>query len=307
MMFQNKFVCAVKVNGKILRESSNLVTLPFGAEYEILLKNLNSRRAMVKVSVDGQDATEGTRLILQPNSSLTLQRFIRNGNMSSGNRFKFIERTAGIDAHRGIKEDDGLIRAEFWAEQEKQEIHETIIHRHYINDYLPWYDPYPYPRYPRPRFGDGLTWTSNSGNLSGKFGDSNVSGLAGNFQKSAQNVSYNSSGGMADAGEPILYRRPQGGGGAPGQAVSVNRMAALNTAGITVPGSESNQQFHNAAGFPLESNSHVIVLQLRGEVGGVVVETPVTVERKPECSTCGKTNRPTNRFCDQCGTALRII
>jgi hypothetical protein len=82
---------------------------------------------------------------------------------------------------------------------------------------------------------------------------------------------------------------------------------AVNTAGITVPGSESSQHFYSASGFPLESNSHVIILQLRGEVGGVAVEVPVTVERKPECSTCGKTNRPTNKFCDQCGTALRII
>ena len=313
MMFVNRFVCAVKVNGKILKESSNLVTLPFGAEYEILLKNLNSRRAMVKVSVDGQDATEGTRLILQPNSSITLQRFIRNGNMSSGNRFKFIERTAGIESHRGIKEDDGLIRAEFWAEKEVAE--ETIIRRKYVDEYYPvprpYYPPYD-PYWPRPwHWNDGITWTSTrtiTGGLSGDAGTIFTSNLGENLQKSAQmNVSYNSSGGMADAGEPILYGRPQGSGEAPGQAVSVNRMAALNTAGITVSGSESNQQFYNASGFPLESNSHVIILQLRGEVGGVAVEVPVTVERKPECSTCGKTNRPTNKFCDQCGTALRII
>jgi hypothetical protein len=59
MMYSNRFVCSVKVNGKILREQSGTVTLPFGCEYEILLKNLNSRRAMVSVSVDGKDATDG--------------------------------------------------------------------------------------------------------------------------------------------------------------------------------------------------------------------------------------------------------
>jgi len=302
-MFQNKFVCAVKVNGKILRESSNLVTLPFGAEYEILLKNLNSRRAMVKVSVDGQDATEGTRLILQPNSSITLQRFIRNGNMSSGNRFKFIERTAGIESHRGIKEDDGLIRAEFWAEKEVAE--ETIIRRKYVDEYYPvprpYYPPYD-PYWPRPwRWNDGITWTS-TGTITGGLGDINATGSLGdNLQKSSQtNVSYNSSGGSADAGlDPGELCR----GGGPIGAMNM----AVNTAGITVPGSESSQHFYSASGFPLESNSHVIILQLRGEVGGVAVEVPVTVERKPECSTCGKTNRPTNKFCDQCGTALRII
>ena len=121
MMYTNRFVCSVKVNGKILREQSSLVTLPFGSEYTILLKNLNSRRAMVKVSVDGQDATEGTRLIIAPNATLELERFIKNGNFSRGNRFKFIERTAGIEAHRGIKADDGLIRCEFWSEKEVAE------------------------------------------------------------------------------------------------------------------------------------------------------------------------------------------
>jgi len=84
-------------------------------------------------------------------------------------------------------------------------------------------------------------------------------------------------------------------------------MASMNDAGITVPGSESNQQFYHSSGFPLESNSSVIVLQLRGEVGGVAVAAPVTVEQKPVCSTCGKTNRGANRFCDQCGTALHLI
>jgi hypothetical protein len=281
MMFAQKFVCAVKVNGKILRESSNLVTLPFGAEYEILLKNLNSRRAMVSVSVDGVNATDG-KLIIGANSSVTLQRFIRNGNLSSGNRFKFIERTSGIESHRGIKEDDGLIRAEFWQEKEKpQEITETIIRRYY--DQLPWYDPYPV--YPRPWlriWNDGITYTSSSG-LSGTVQDSEFSKYAGQ-----------ASGSSSDEG-------PIGGG------IMRAMNMAVNTAGITVPGSESNQQFHNVSGFPLESQSTVIVLQLRGEIGGVAVEVPVTVDRKPECVTCGKVNKAANKFCTDCGTALQLI
>lgn len=283
-MYQNRFVVAVKVNEKILREQSNLVTLPFGAEYEIILKNLNSRRAMVKVSVDGQDATEGTRLIIQPNSSLTLERFIRNNNLSSGNKFKFIERTKGIEEHRGIKEDDGLIRAEFWAEKEVAD--ETIIRRKYVDEYYPvprpYYPPYD-PYWPRPWSGySTVTWSSTSGDVTG-----------GTFQKSARmNVSCST--GQAQDSEPTNF-------------IGAKNMARLNDAGITVPGSESNQQFHSATGFPLESNSTVIVLQLRGEVGGVAVEAPVTVDRKPECVTCGKVNKATNKFCSECGTALILI
>ncbi len=288
-MYQNRFVVAVKVNGKILREQSNLVTLPFGVEYEILLKNLNSRRAMVKVSVDGQDATEGTRLILQPNSSLTLERFIRNNNLSSGNKFRFIERTAGVEEHRGIKEDDGLIRAEFWAEQEKQEITETIIRKKYVDEfypvprpYYPPYDPY-WPR--RPWWNRSVTCSTGSASYS------NRPGYSGRARK------------MSSTPTRSL-------GGIQGQSVgNVERSGfrSFNDAGITVPGSESNQQFHSATGFPLESNSTVIILQLRGEVGGVVVETPITVDRKPECVTCGKVNKSVNKFCSGCGTALILI
>jgi len=39
----------------------------------------------------------------------------------------------------------------------------------------------------------------------------------------------------------------------------------------------------------------------------VVVETPITVDRKPECVTCGKVNKAVNKFCSECGTALVLI
>lgn len=335
MVHINRFICAVKVNGKILRESNNLVTLPFGAEYSLVLKNLNSRRSMVNITVDGQDATEG-KLIIGANGTVDLERFIRNGNLTSGNRFKFIERTAGIEAHRGIKAEDGLIRAEFWAEQEKpKETIETIIRRHYVDEYDPW-PWYPYHPYPRPRLG-GITWTSSS-SVTGDLGDSNATGgLAGNFQKStdfntcsAQNMASKTS--MSDVRPSFSstskspLRGPSGSssrGGmigakamrAPMGATRSRKMrsfveqerSAVSDVGITVPGSESHQQFVNVAGFPLESQSTVIVLQLRGEVGGVVVATPITVQHKPTCTTCGKVNKAMNKYCVECGTALILI
>ena len=82
MMYHQKLVACVKVDGKILRESGDSVSIPFGSEYSILLKNLNTVRVQVKVSIDGTEATEGTWLVIQPNSSVELERFIRNGNMN---------------------------------------------------------------------------------------------------------------------------------------------------------------------------------------------------------------------------------
>lgn len=112
-MYANKLAVAVKHRGKVLQEFGEVVYLPFGSEYGLLIKNLNSVRASVKVSIDGIDATPGVNLVVQPNSSIDLERFIKNGNLNAGNRFKFIERNAAVMAHRGARMDDGLIRVTF--------------------------------------------------------------------------------------------------------------------------------------------------------------------------------------------------
>lgn len=122
MMFSNKMVCCLKANGKILREFKDTTYIPFGSEYSILLKNLNSLRASVKVSIDGTDVAEGINFIIGPNSDFELTRFIKNGNKNSGNKFKFIERTAQIEEYKGIGIEDGLIRIEFQFEKVYQSI-----------------------------------------------------------------------------------------------------------------------------------------------------------------------------------------
>lgn len=112
-MYKDKFVVAIKHNGKVLREFDDTVYIPFGSEYSIYLKNLNSVRAMATISIDGTDATEGVNLIVPANDYIDVQRFIKDGNLKAGNKFKFIERTEKIEEHRGIKAEDGLIRVEF--------------------------------------------------------------------------------------------------------------------------------------------------------------------------------------------------
>lgn len=125
-MFSEKFVVAVKSKGSILREFKDIVYLKFGEEYSILLKNLNSKRALVKVSIDGNDIGDGTKFVINANSEIELKRFIKNGNLNEGNSLKFIERTSAIENHRGIKSDDGILRIEF--EYEK----DAVIHIPYM-------------------------------------------------------------------------------------------------------------------------------------------------------------------------------
>lgn len=285
-MYQDKVVAAIKVNGRVLREQGDTVSLPFGCEYSILVKNLNSVRAQITIAVDGADAAG--QLVIAPNSSIELERFIRNGNLQSGNRFKFIERTAEVEAHRGIGSDDGLIRVEAWRERVQQFV-DIPVPRYYDdpipvprpNPYWPYYPPRPYPRYR-----GGMPSTPMRANMSASLG--------------------------RRPGQPTM----RGPSARPQSTNTTN--ANINTAsmgdnlpvmdcafdGITVPGSESRQQFRHVSGFPLEPQSTVIVLRLRGAVAGATVETPVTVDLKPECSSCGKTNKADSQYCARCGTAL---
>lgn len=112
-MYNQKLVASIKVKGKILREFKDTVYIPFSSEYSILLKNLHTQRAVVNVYLDGENVVPGG-LVIDPGRSVDLERWIKNGNLSEGNKFKFIERTGAIeDGPRGIKLEDGLVRIEY--------------------------------------------------------------------------------------------------------------------------------------------------------------------------------------------------
>jgi hypothetical protein len=81
------------------------------------MKNLESRKALVNVSIDGDDVLKGRSLIMQPNSSIELERYI--DSLDKGYRFKFIRKTEEIAKHRGDRIDDGLVRIEFRFEKPK--------------------------------------------------------------------------------------------------------------------------------------------------------------------------------------------
>lgn len=141
MTYKKLFVAAIKVDGKILRESSDRVELPFGSEYTILLKNLDSVRMQARISIDGKDATGW--LVIGPGRDVEVERFVED--LNRGNRFKFIERTARIEEHRGIKAEDGLVRIEFKREK-VYEAPKTVEHHTYYYNY-PVYGCFGHPVY----------------------------------------------------------------------------------------------------------------------------------------------------------------
>jgi hypothetical protein len=92
-------------------------------------------------------------------------------------------------------------------------------------------------------------------------------------------------------------------------ATSVNSAHSLvSDAGITVPGSKSTQSFSTTYVGAMEAESHSLVFKLAGDLGqNNPVLKPVTVRHKPKCVTCGKQNKVTAKFCQDCGTALEIF
>lgn len=312
-MYADRFILCLKHDGKILRDSGGVVNVPFGVEYGIFLKNLNSVRAVAKVSVDGKDAS-GAGLIIPANGSVDLERFITNGNLDRGNKFKFIERTAGIEAHKGIGADDGLVRVEFFAEKviQKQTVVTEHIHHHH-NQHHPWYPNipwWPYNGYLGQSFGT-LRQSDNIGAQEASFsygraqGGSSVPGSSVNMSEA----------GVERGGSHATNSAPQASlSGISGQS-RILRSAAMNTSiqaavsdvGITVAGAQSSQKFSIGEHFPLETVSHVIVLQLRGVVGDKKVTRAVTVKSKNKCTSCGFPGKSAQKFCSKCGTALEII
>lgn len=124
MVYHKKLVVAVKVNGKVLREyydRDTEVYLPFGSEYSLYIKNMENRKALVDVKVDGREVI--SRLIVNANSSTEVERFFE-GDMNSGHKLKFIEKTDKISKYRGDFAEDGLVEVCYRFEEECQ-----------INDY----------------------------------------------------------------------------------------------------------------------------------------------------------------------------
>ena len=283
MTYKDQFVVEVKCNGKFLRVQDDVVRLPFGSEYSLFLKNLSSRKASVKMSIDGEDVLDYSSLILMPNSSTELEGFLRG--TTAKNRFKFIQKTKEIQDHRGDKADDGIIRVEFAFEKPLPEIKRTIIHEdhehHHHHHHHEW--PCFHWNYNNWFTGDSeVKYGSSCENLSSRSisGGNQSSAFASNSTPVSNMVQVDSLG-VESLGQP------------------------LSDEGITVKGSECNQNFRYASIGQLEQ-SEVIVIRLRGltETTKSYVQEPVTTRTKLKCPTCGKHSKSSFKFCPNCGTYL---
>jgi len=75
--------------------------------------------------------------------------------------------------------------------------------------------------------------------------------------------------------------------------------------GITVKGSETNQNFNYGNTKTLEEQSNVINIVLKGyKNSGIKVDKPVTTSQKVQCPTCGRNVKSSVKYCSNCGTYL---
>lgn len=282
MMYESKLAAAIKVNGRVLREHGDTVRMPFGSEYSILLKNLNTKRALVNIFIDGQNIVEGG-LVLNAGQEVDLERFVKNGSLTQGNRLKFIERTSSIEEHRGVKLEDGLVRIEFQFEQPRPVYnHSSWFTKTFDNNQI----------YPQSR---------NIGSADASY---NVNGVL-------RSVDFSSNGGsmMARATSAIDQYCADNNIRSMSEvhdgAATMN--ASVNEAGITVPGSKSTQKFSTVYMGAMEAEKFSMVFKLLGQTVNSPVQQAVTVKAKQKCDTCGHTNKATAQYCNKCGTALVIF
>ena len=276
MTYADKFVVEVKQDGKILRVKDGAVFLPFGSEYSILLKNLNSKRASVKISIDGEDVLDNNSLVLDANASTELQGFLK-GNVAR-NRFRFINKTKEISDHRGDRVDDGLLRVEFAFEKPQPEpwIRNVIKEVHHHHN----------PPTEFTHYGTNADWSYRT------LKSSDGRGIG------PQSV-YTSS--VAGAAGPVESETT-----VTMDSLGVENISAIPNAdeGITVKGSEVNQSFRYTTLSDLEKST-VVVIALKGLTEtGQNISQPVTTQEKLECKTCGTNSKSSFKFCPNCGTFL---
>lgn len=70
--------------------------------------------------------------------------------------------------------------------------------------------------------------------------------------------------------------------------------------GITVHGTKIDKPTNSISLGPLESEVHNIIIRLKGQD----IKSPIFNNTKVVCSTCGRKNKSSFKFCGNCGTSL---
>lgn len=127
-MYRDSYVAALMVGGKIQKESDDgTVLIPFGSEYVLRLKNKLRKRAVADVWIDGKIAVKG--VVIDANETVDLERFVADGNLTEGKRFKLARLTDPKVDQPGDSE-NGSIEVNFYPEKDAPVVEKTVIHEY---------------------------------------------------------------------------------------------------------------------------------------------------------------------------------
>jgi len=129
-MFKKSIIVAIKANGKVLSEGKNgEVSLPFGTEYSLLVKNQSEFSGIVSIHIDGDTIFNPSsyEFVMAAGSTIEFSRPELNDNA-----FKFIEKNKHVEQYRGSRLSDGIIRVKF-----------TTFDRPMKRDSFPIHEPVP--------------------------------------------------------------------------------------------------------------------------------------------------------------------
>ena len=262
MTYSNKFVLCVLVNGQPQNEKANgTVSLPFGAEYALRLRNKNDRRAVAKIYIDGENVSGGG-YVINANDHVDIKR-----HHDKDRAFKFValESPEAVDFGKNGPNPDktkGLVEVHFFLEKEvKYTYRPPEVHHHHHHHYReriirepqPWippYNPHPYPYRPD-------VWCSNNTGGACVQPTYGMSADMGSVECSARGMSAGTSSKSANLEQlklDVLASNPQ--------CLGVPLNLPLQD-GCTVEGHSTGQSFHTTY-VDYEETATVLKIYLQG-------------------------------------------
>lgn len=284
MAFSNGFAVAVKVDGKVVQERQDgVVPVPFGSDYVIRLINKNSRRALAKVYIDGQNVSGAGGLVLYPHGDYQGRDVVdleRPTDKAVTFRFASTESRAAAEhgkAGPDVDGDKGLIRVEWTLEKE--------ILPYGTGCYGALSSPLKRMRNSPPVSNYEPTITSSLSS-----GPSCTSGYSSTMDFCDYERDQKTSGGIVTPDDSTA------------RTLSKSGTVRDLESGVTVEGRYSSQGFQSVAfNVDYAATPTVVMLKLKGYTASE--GRPVEGTRYcPQCSAT--TKKLTDRFCRSCGERL---
>jgi hypothetical protein len=301
MVYSNRFVACVLVNGQPQKELANgTVLLPFGQEYSLRFRNKHNRRALVKFTIDNENVS-GNGYVIAANGSTDIHR-----HRDKDARFKFVSLDSpdAVEFGKNGPNTDGskgVIEAKFFLEKEAPVFLPVEHHHHHHHYPRPYYQPY-----------WGNTWPYKGSGISGSILRTSSSSVStssnlANFGATAQNQSSptvaNFGATAQNQSSPIQ----------PTVSITERDLSFVEPTikdGCTVEGSQSGQTI-NLIPFSPENDYVTVRIVLRWSESlhaTAPVENVSSESVFPDvsfltyCTNCGaKKGRDSDKFCGQCG------